>query len=66
MKLFSMYAATLIVAGSFEMGHATEKESADRVWHQDFVKAKCLSRQWRKAVCWCGFRIGGASEPGLG
>ncbi|MCH7987693.1 MAG: hypothetical protein IID46_00930 [Planctomycetes bacterium] len=50
MKLLSMYAATLIVAGSFETAHATEKESADPVWHQDFVKAKSIARQSRKPL----------------
>ena len=50
MKLWSMYAATLIVAGSFEMGYSAEKESADPVWHQDFVKAKSIARQSRKPL----------------
>ncbi len=50
MKLWSMCAATLIVAGSFETVYSAEKETADSVWHQDFVKAKSIARQSKKAL----------------
>ena len=50
MKLWSMCTATLIIAGSFETGYAAGKESADPVWHQDFIKAKSIARQSEKPL----------------
>ena len=50
MKLWSMCAATLIVAGSFETGYSAEQETADPVWHQDFIKAKSIARQSKKPL----------------
>jgi len=50
MKLWSMCAATLIVAGSFETGYAADKETADPVWHQDFVEAKTIAKQSKKPL----------------
>ena len=50
MKLWSMCAATLIVAGSFETGYSAEKESADPDWHQDFIKAKSIARQSKQPL----------------
>jgi hypothetical protein len=50
MKLLSMCAATLIIAGSFETGYAAEKATADPVWHQDFIKAKSIARQSKKLL----------------